>query len=856
MRASIALLLALVVASDASARAIPVPPGSAGIQQALSGAGAGDVIQLAAGQYQERIVIDGRDVILQGDAAGGTLLLPPASLEAWAEPLENPAGAGAVIIIRNGSRVTLRDLSIDGSGLTGPGIYVEGGAVAARTGGGGVAAETDYQIVLENGCLIGSGQVGSVGFKLVSTGGAVQALLRNMIIRNWGTAIKTVGAGALVTARDNALTPNLVAAFDNTAGGGPQDARFNWWGSADGPGGVGPGTGDAVLGPNVTFLPWRLNGIDVDPECGFNPAPDNVVTPGPADTCLSTAHPCATIPVTIARTDNASIRGFSVTLQLSAELALCTGPGSITEGSYLSDVNPVTDFHVIDNGGGSWTVDDAILGLPCGAVAVTGTLFNVSVRATVPLGTGTITVTAVLLRDCDNLALAGSPGPPLSVPMDAVAPGAPTDLAAAQIKSGNDADGTTEIRLTFALPPEAVAVEVYRAPFGNYPEYDDPPGAGSPPAAPGWPPGAPWALTSVTASGQADEVAVRDFWYYVAFAFDACGNASAASSRTTGTLNYHLGDFHDGSTDCAGENRVSTPDLSFLGANYGIALGPSDPLGCLDVGPTVDYSVNARPLTDNVVDFEDLIILALNYGLVSKPRLEALEAPTGPDRVWLEVPGQAPAGGLLDVSIRLDGAGDLRGMSLDLDYDHGVVEPVAVSAGELLARQGTPAVVLSSRPGNVDVALLGACRGLSGAGEAARVTFRSLAAGDPRIAIIRARGRDAGNRDVPLTPGPGAAAAGPGPAPSTWLGMGYPNPFRGTAVIPFSLARAGRARVDVFDVRGRRVRTLLNGELPAGPGSISWDGRDAAGVPVPSGWYTVCLDTGRRALSRALRLVR
>ncbi|HUK61707.1 MAG TPA: hypothetical protein VLV15_00195, partial [Dongiaceae bacterium] len=56
-----------------------------------------------------------------------------------------------------------------------------------------------------------------------------------------------------------------------------------------------------------------------------------------------------------------------------------------------------------------------------------------------------------------------------------------TDLAATQVRSGNDASGTTEIAITYTLPPGASSVEVWRKGFGNYPRYDDPPSAGSTP---------------------------------------------------------------------------------------------------------------------------------------------------------------------------------------------------------------------------------------------------------------------------------------------------------------------------------------------------------------------------------------
>src|SRR5207253_509072 len=103
---------------------------------------------------------------------------------------------------------------------------------------------------------------------------------------------------------------------------------------------------------------------------------------------------------------------------------------------------------------------------------------------------------------------------------------------------------TRAAQLTFTPPPGTAAVEVYRAAYGGYPRY----ATGSAPAAPtGYPPDrSRWTLTAVTASGQVDEPAARDEVYYVAYAKNDCGTASAPSNMTAGVLDYALGDVHDG----------------------------------------------------------------------------------------------------------------------------------------------------------------------------------------------------------------------------------------------------------------------------------------------------------------------
>jgi flagellar hook assembly protein FlgD len=64
-----------------------------------------------------------------------------------------------------------------------------------------------------------------------------------------------------------------------------------------------------------------------------------------------------------------------------------------------------------------------------------------------------------------------------------------------------------------------------------------------------------------------------------------------------------------------------------------------------------------------------------------------------------------------------------------------------------------------------------------------------------------------------------------------------PNPFNPTTTIRFDLAGSGRVTLRVFDVRGRVVRTLVDGLEPAGHRLVEWDGRNDGGRVVPSGTY-------------------
>jgi hypothetical protein len=87
------------------------------------------------------------------------------------------------------------------------------------------------------------------------------------------------------------------------------------------------------------------------------------------------------------------------------------------------------------------------------------------------------------------------------------------------------------------------------------------------------------------------------------------------------------------------------------------------------------------------------------------------------------------------------------------------------------------------------------------------------------------------------------------------LGSAYPNPFRGRTNLQLALARDGHVQVAVYDLVGRRVRTLVNGTLVAGTQTLAWDGRDDGGRAVAAGLYMVRFDTPGAQQSRRLVLM-
>ncbi|MDP8238689.1 MAG: T9SS type A sorting domain-containing protein [Candidatus Hatepunaea meridiana] len=78
-----------------------------------------------------------------------------------------------------------------------------------------------------------------------------------------------------------------------------------------------------------------------------------------------------------------------------------------------------------------------------------------------------------------------------------------------------------------------------------------------------------------------------------------------------------------------------------------------------------------------------------------------------------------------------------------------------------------------------------------------------------------------------------------------FLAQNYPNPFNATTKIRYGLPEDGLVRIAIYDLMGRRVRTLLNESMRAGYHTMIWDGKTSTGTQVSSGLYFYRIQAGR-----------
>ena len=87
------------------------------------------------------------------------------------------------------------------------------------------------------------------------------------------------------------------------------------------------------------------------------------------------------------------------------------------------------------------------------------------------------------------------------------------------------------------------------------------------------------------------------------------------------------------------------------------------------------------------------------------------------------------------------------------------------------------------------------------------------------------------------------------------LGQNYPNPFNPSTIIPYQIPVSTHVRLEVFNLLGQRLATLVDAERSAGAHTAQWDGTDVAGRAVGAGVYIYRLSGGGMTESRRMVLV-
>ncbi len=543
------------------------------------------------------------------------------------------------------------------------------------------------------------------------------------------------------------------------------------------------------------------------------------------------------------------LRGYEITFGLTdPNTAVTFGLTDIADAGALAGVGS-TYFSPVDNGDGTFTVSDAILGATAGLLT-DGDLFTVTFH-TATDGPVDVNILSYKLRDPDNVFmfadLAGT-----SFVVDCTAPDAVTNITAAPGHNKVDVSWTHD-------GTDTAVYEVYRGLWYDttvgvsaYPEYDDlagnviptrPADRDAAAASTEWVLAGTVAVgtTNFTDSGAFDaDGADRGVYYYEVFAVDAATNGSlAAADGNDRATNYWLGDV-TGVPDPPNPNtppqgEVDVTDINALGAAFATTDGDASYDNTIDVGPTDDWSGLGIPLTDSVIDFEDLMVFAMNYGVV-----HAAKAVDGDS-------------GLITLAWVVDEDGGytlklVSGTGLQGVHVSAAAAVSGVRAGGLLeGRQIFLANVGSGLDANL--AVLGNGATIEGTGDL--LVLRAGSPIKPEDLRIDLRGSDNTKLDYTLD------KVGDTAVPSVYaMQPNYPNPFNPMTKISFSLPAAQTVQLAIYGLDGRRITTLISGDLSAGNHEVIWNGTDDAGRSVASGTYFYQIKAGPYSQVRKMTLVK
>ena len=281
--------------------------------------------------------------------------------------------------------------------------------------------------------------------------------------------------------------------------------------------------------------------------------------------------------------------------------------------------------------------------------------------------------------------------------------------------------------------------------------------------------------------------------------------------------------------DYDGDQQIDLDDLTrFLVAWNRL---PKD--ATADIGPATGSVPDLVPIGDELLDFEDVVVLIQmwNWSVGVHPPAKLAVASLGPEVLHLETSSRG-SHAQLDLQMT---AGSLLAAGFELDYDASAWELIDIEPGDLFADSAD--LLLLKRelnPGQL-VVQLGSLRTPSTTtGSLLRFHFAP-----------RGRGRDEIHLSYDLRNGEGQRYAAGAltrrmrPVPEQYfLSANLPNPFNPGTLIPYGLAEESLVELTIYDILGRQVAQPVAQTLQrSGYYKIFWDGRDASGRQVGSGIY-------------------
>ena len=383
---------------------------------------------------------------------------------------------------------------------------------------------------------------------------------------------------------------------------------------------------------------------------------------------------------------------------------------------------------------------------------------------------------------------------------------------------------------------------IRRVAWGDYPQY-----TGGEPGYPSTPTGG----DSVTflppgETTYVDIDSTRDIYYYTAFAMDSAGNYSSAGlDAQDRATSYWLGDVTDVSgTVGSYDGYVDFEDLMVFSDCFGTSEGGAGWEPEFDIGPTHDNSRRGIPEPDRVINFEDLMIFAMNFWH-TQPVALVSKVSAGNQTIGLRLATKhSSVGEVFEVKLVGENCCDAKGLHMVVAFDANSLEFIGVEQGDVSDDPVFFNVTTQRGEIGVDLAILGTDATMSRYGEIANFKFRLISGTECELVFKSADVRDRNNQTLQCQLTNLRVLGMDRLVPEVCaLHQNYPNPFREGTHIRYQLPKNARVLLKVYDDAGKLIKRLVDERQEPGYYTEYWDGGDAMGNHVATGVYFCRLET-------------
>jgi hypothetical protein len=283
------------------------------------------------------------------------------------------------------------------------------------------------------------------------------------------------------------------------------------------------------------------------------------------------------------------------------------------------------------------------------------------------------------------------------------------------------------------------------------------------------------------------------------------------------------------------DNRVDYDDFFIFADHFGLSAGDDAFDRAFDLAP------------NNTIDFDDFFAFVDNFGreIVATGKVVPMMAGLNSDaRFYLDAGSDLPrVGEELAIDVNLENYVELKGYGFGLSYDASVLEFVGARVENNILGEGQLAQpqVVAQGEGTVSLGAFGdvATKGDLGLS----LVFRTLEEIEASYIEITEGALQDGSYGLNSVTGPVSVRIETRPEVYA-LSDNYPNPFNPETTIKYQLPEAGDVTLEVYNMLGQVVRTLVSEQQNAGRYVLQWDATNDAGQALSSGIYFYRIQAG------------